>query len=137
MSRTRPLIAIIDDDESVSRALRRLVRSLGMNADTFTSGQEFIDLIEAAPSFDADCVVLDVHMPGLDGLEVQRRLVRSGKLLPVIFITGRDELGVQERAMAAGAVAFLRKPFSDELFVKTLREAFKRSLGGGQEGGTT
>jgi FixJ family two-component response regulator len=129
MSKTKPLIAIVDDDKSVCRALRRLVRSLGMNADTFTSGQEFIDLVEAMPSFHVDCVVLDVQMPGLNGLEVQQRLARSGKLLPVIFITGRDEVGVRERAMAAGAVAFLRKPFNGELFIKTLREALKRNAG--------
>jgi FixJ family two-component response regulator len=120
------MIAIVDDDESVCRALKRLVRSLGMNADTFTSGQEFIDLIEAMPSFDVDCLILDVQMPGLNGLQVQERLASSGNPLPVIFITAHDETAAREQALAAGAVAFLRKPFNDELFIKTLRAALKR-----------
>ena len=127
MSETKPLIAIVDDDPSVCRALKRLVRSIGMNAETFASGQEFIDLIEAMPSFHADCVILDVQMPGLNGLDVQERVARSGNPLPVIFITAHDEVGARERALAAGAVAFLRKPFDDEVFIKTLSVALKRS----------
>jgi FixJ family two-component response regulator len=123
------MIAIVDDDESVCRALKRLVRSLGMEADTFLSGQEFVDLMEAMPSFSADCVILDVQMPGITGLEVQRRLVAGGSSLPIIFITAHDEVGVRERALSMGAVAFLRKPFDDELFIRTLRVALAR--GGG------
>ena len=126
MNKTKALIAIVDDDESVCRALKRLVRSLGMDADTFASGQNFLDLIEAMPSFGADCVVLDVQMPGMNGLEVGRRLAARGSRLPVIFITAHDETGVRERAFALGAVAFLRKPFNDELFIRTLRAAIGR-----------
>ena len=125
MSKSKPLIAIVDDDESVCRAMKRLVRSLGMEADAFTSGQQFIDLIETMPSFQPDCVVLDVQMPGMNGLEVQERLVSSGNRLPVIFITAHDEAGVRDRALAAGAVAFLRKPFNDESFITTLHLALK------------
>jgi FixJ family two-component response regulator len=124
--KNRPLIAVVDDDESVCRAIKRLVRSLGMEADTFTSGQEFIDLLEGIPWLHVDCVVLDVQMPNLNGLDVQERLAQSGNAIPVIFITAHDEVGVREKAMAAGAVAFLRKPFNDELFIKTLHEALKR-----------
>jgi FixJ family two-component response regulator len=120
----------VDDDASVCRAISRLLRSLGMNADTFTSGHEFIEHIETTPSFRPDCVVLDVQMPGMNGLEVQELLVHSENPLPVIFITAHDEMGVRERALRAGAVAFLRKPFNDELFIKTLNEAFKRGAGG-------
>jgi FixJ family two-component response regulator len=125
LSKSKPLIAIVDDDESVCRAMKRLVRSLGMEANAFTSGQEFIDLIETMPSFQPDCVVLDVQMPGMNGLEVQERLVSSGNRLPVIFITAHDEAGVRDRALAAGAVAFLRKPFNDESFITTLHLALK------------
>ena len=125
MSKSKPLIAIVDDDESVCRAMKRLVRSLGMDANAFTSGQEFIDLIETMPSFQPDCVVLDVQMPGMNGLEVQERLASSGNRLPVIFITAHDEAGVRDRALAAGAVAFLRKPFNDELLITTLRLALE------------
>jgi FixJ family two-component response regulator len=130
MSESKPLIAIVDDDQSVCRALKRLVRSLGMNAETFASGQEFLDLLEAMPSFHVDCVVVDVQMPGLNGLETQERLARNGNPLPVIFITAHDDIGVRQKALAGGAVAFLRKPFNDELFIKTLREALKRAKNG-------
>jgi FixJ family two-component response regulator len=123
LSKSKPLIAVVDDDESVCRAMKRLVRSLGMEADAFISGREFIDRVETTPSFQPDCVVLDVQMPGMNGLEVQERLASSGNPLPVIFITAHDEAGVRDRALAAGAVAFLRKPFDDELFIKTLRVA--------------
>lgn len=129
MSKPKPLIAIVDDDESVCRALKRLVRSLGMEANAFTSGREFIDLIETTQSFQPDCVVLDVQMPGMSGLEVQERLANSGNRLPVIFITAHDDAGVRDRALAAGAVAFLRKPFNDELFMKTLHVALKEYRG--------
>jgi FixJ family two-component response regulator len=129
MSKTNPTIAIVDDDASVCRAISRLLRSLGMNADTFTSGREFIEHIETTPAFRPDCVVLDVQMPGMNGLEVQDLLVRSENPLPVIFITAHDEVSVRERALQAGAVAFLRKPFNDELFIKTLNEAIQRGAG--------
>ena len=125
MSKSNPLIAIVDDDESVCRAMSRLVRSLGMEANAFASGREFIDRIEATPSFQPDCVVLDVQMPGMNGLEVQERLANRGSRLPVIFITAYDEPGVRDRALAAGAVAFLHKPFNDESFIMTLRQALQ------------
>jgi len=133
-NKSKPLVAIVDDDESVCRAIKRLLRSLGMEADTFTSGQEFIELMEAMPSLHVGCVILDVQMPGVSGLEVQERLAKSGGRLPIIFITAHDDGNVRERALAAGAVAFLRKPFNDELLIKTLREALKRGADGEQEG---
>jgi FixJ family two-component response regulator len=132
--KTKPLIAIVDDDESVCRAIKRLVRSLGMEADTFTSGRDFIELIDAMPSFQPDCVILDVQMPGMNGLDVQEQLVSSGSRLPIVFITAHDEMGVRERALSAGALALLRKPFNDELFVRTLTAALKRGAGGQGEG---
>jgi FixJ family two-component response regulator len=108
-TKSKPFIAIVDDDESVCHAIKRLARSLGMEADTFASGQEFIDFIEAMPSQRFDCVILDVQMPGLNGLDVQERLKRRGNRFPIIFITAHDEVNVRERALAAGAAAFLRK----------------------------
>jgi len=132
--KTKPLIAIVDDDESVCLAINRLVRSLGMEADTFTSGRDFIELIAAMPSFQPDCLVLDVQMPGMNGLDVQDQLVSSGSRLPIVFITAHDEMGVRERALSAGALAFLRKPFNDELFIRTLTAALKRGAGGQEEG---
>ena len=132
MNKSKPMIAIVDDDASVCRAVRRLVRSLGMNAETFASGKEFLDFLDAMPAINADCVILDVQMPGMNGLEVLERLVRNGNSLPVIFITAHDELGVREQALAMGAVAFLRKPFHDELIVKTLNAALNIGASGVQ-----
>jgi FixJ family two-component response regulator len=96
-----------------------------MAANTFASGQEFIDLIEVMPSERFDCVILDVQMPGLNGLDVQEQLQRGGNRLPVIFITAHDEVTVREQALVARAVALLRKPFDAELLSKTLRAAVK------------
>ena len=121
MGKTKPLVVVVDDDESVSRAIKRLLRSIGMSSDTFASGDAFLDTLSSIPSYRPDCVILDVQMPGLNGLEVQRRLAGSG--LPIIFITAHDDIVVREQALAAGAVAYLRKPFNDELFVKTVRAA--------------
>jgi FixJ family two-component response regulator len=81
--------------------------------------------MEAMPSQRFDCVILDLQMTGLNGLDVQERLKRDGNRLPIIFITAHDETDVRERALAAGAVAFLRKPFDSELLIKTLRAAVK------------
>ena len=127
LNNPKALIAIVDDDESVCRAVRRLVRSVAMDAETFSSGQDFLDLLDAMPSFQPDCLILDVQMPGMNGLDVQDRLAKSGNSVPVIFITAHDEVGVREKALAAGAIAFLRKPFNDDLLIKTLREALKRN----------
>ena len=77
------------------------------------------------PSFQPDCLIVDVQMPGMNGLELKNRLATAGNTIPVIFITAYDEVGVREKAFAAGAVAFLRKPFSDELLIKTMHEALK------------
>ena len=125
-TKSKPLIAIVDDDESVCRALKRLVRSLGMDAEMFNSGHQFIELMETMPSRAIDCVVLDMQMPGLNGLQVQEQLERNGHRVPIIFITAHDDAGVRDQALAAGALAFVRKPFNDELLIKTLNVALKQ-----------
>ena len=117
MTTERSLVSVIDDDESVCLAIKRLLGSIGLNAATFTDGQDFLALIEAEASFRPACVILDAQMPGLSGLEIQQRL---GTAFPIIFITAHDALAVREQAMAAGAAALLRKPFNDELFIETL-----------------
>ena len=122
----QPLIAIVDDDESVCRAIKRLVRSLGMTAETYVNSVEFVDLIEALPSFRPDCVVLDVQMPGMSGIEVQACIRRARGAIPVIFITAHDDRVVREQALAAGAAAFLLKPFNDALLLLTLDVALGR-----------
>ena len=115
------LIAIVDDDASVCRALNRLVRSMGYVAEIFSRGQDLLDRLAGPSPFRPDCVVLDMHMPGLTGVEVQQRLAHTA--LPVIFITAHDEPGLGEKVMAAGAVALLRKPFTAEVFLETVRAA--------------
>ena len=97
-----------------------------MDAETFRSGRQLLDSLDATPSFQPDCLVVDVQMPGMNGFDVQDRLTMAGSTIPLIFITAHDQVGVREKALAAGAVAFLRKPFGDELLIETLREALKR-----------
>jgi FixJ family two-component response regulator len=121
MSQVKPFVAVVDDDESVSRAITRLLRSAGFASDAFKTGDEFLDMFNSIPSYRPACVVLDVQMPGSNGLEVQRQLAGSG--IPVIFITAHDETGVREQALAAGAAAYLRKPFNDEILIKAVRTA--------------
>jgi FixJ family two-component response regulator len=116
-----PLIYIVDDDPAVCRALKRLLRSWGMQVRTFESGQEFLSTLSG--SHHADCSLIDVQMPDMTGLEVQERIKLAGVDLPVIFITAHEEDGVEERAMRAGAAGFLRKPFSDEALVGLIRNA--------------
>ncbi len=122
-----PLIFIVDDDPSVCRALKRLLRSWGMQARTFASGREFLSALNR--SQDADCSVIDVQMPEMTGLEVQERLKVAGMDLPVIFITAHEEEGIEAHALKAGAVGFLRKPFSDEVLVGLIRSALQRRRG--------
>jgi FixJ family two-component response regulator len=134
MSPRRPMIAIVDDEPPVCRALNRLVRSFDMDTRTFTSGQDFLDLIEAMPSLTIDCVVIDVQMPGLNGLEVQAQLTGLRRDVPVVFITAHEGAETRRQALAAGAVAFLRKPFSDDLLIATLQAALQHHPGAAQGG---
>jgi FixJ family two-component response regulator len=121
MSKLKPFVAVVDDDESVSRAIKRLLRSAGLASDTFKTGDDFLDMFDSIPSYRPACIVLDIQMPGLNGLEVQQRLAGSG--IPVVFITAHDEIGVRDQALAAGAAAYLRKPFNDEILIKAVTTA--------------
>ena len=123
MSQERPLIAIVDDEESVRRALHRLLRSTGMKVDTFATGGEFL---QSLADHKPDCVVLDIHMPGVTGFDVLARLANAGPPLPVVIITGHDSTETHDRALAAGAMAYLRKPVNDE----ALLEAIHHAIGG-------
>ncbi len=125
MTRNKPQIAIVDDDASVCRALKRLVRSLEMDAETFNSGEAYLNTAGAKTPFHADCLILDLQMPGMSGLELQSRL--AGTNVPIIFITAHDEAQARRQAIAGGAVAFIRKPFNDELLIETLNTALRRN----------
>jgi FixJ family two-component response regulator len=119
-----PLVAIVDDDDSVRRSTRRLIRSFGYRAKAFGSGDEFLS---AACVAETACVVLDVRMPGMDGLEVQRRLLQRGARIPIVFLTGRATDDEERRARAAGAVEFLRKPVSRATLLQVLETVLHRS----------
>lgn len=121
MKHSPALVAIVDDDASVCRALMRLVRSLGMRAVTFPSGESFFHSIPSAER--PDCIVLDVQMPGMNGLEMQQRMVQEHLHIPLIFMTAHSDEVVAKRVAAAGAVGFLHKPFSDRSLIELLERA--------------
>jgi len=125
MNTPAPVIAVVDDEESVRKALCRLFVSSGLACAPFASGREFLDsLRENVPA----CVVLDLHMPGLTGLDVARELRMTSARVPAIIITAHDEAGTRARCLSAGAAAYLRKPFDD----KALLDEVVLALGGGQ-----
>ena len=115
-----PVIAIVDDDESFRRATTSFVRSLGYGTAAFDSAEAFLksDRIR-----DADCVITDVQMPGMSGIELQGRLIAQGHRRPIIFITAFPEIKVRAQALAAGAVGFFAKPFNDQGLIACLNEA--------------
>ena len=118
MPRARLLIAVVDDEESVRKSLRRLLRASRLDAVTFASGQEFLD---ALPGQRPDCLLLDVQMPGLSGLEVQRHLADRRVRVPTIIITADDE--TRGRTPAPSTVAYLCKPFEDHVLLATIARA--------------
>jgi len=101
------MIAIVDDDDCVRDGLEMLVRSLGHNTSTFGSAEEFLEFEKLR---DTSCLITDVQMPGLSGLDLQDRMIADGHCIPIIFITGHPNDSARARAMKAGAVAFLSKP---------------------------
>jgi len=115
-----PFISIIDDDESVREALWGLVRSVGFAVSTFASAEEFLN---SGHFGNADCLILDVWMPGMGGIELQRQLVAGRHDVPVIFITAHEDEGVRTRALKGGAEAFLIKPFSEESLLGAIEAA--------------
>ena len=120
------LVAVVDDDESVRRAIARLIRSAGLDADTFPSGDEFLETLS---DHKPDCIVLDLHMPKVDGLAVQSWLVRAGVRIPVIIVTGYDTPEARAQAMKAGAVAFFRKPVDGEALLGAIARAVEDEKG--------
>jgi FixJ family two-component response regulator len=121
-----PVISIIDDDESVRVATRSLVRSLGFTAHTFASAEEFL---HSSLVNDSACVITDVQMPGLSGVELQSRLLAQGYNTPIIFITAFPDESVEARAMKAGAICFLSKPFDGPTLIRYLDAALQRRNG--------
>ena len=119
-----PYVAIVDDEEPVRKALRRLLRAAGLQAESYASGREFLD---AAAGRVPDCVVLDLHMAGMSGLQLLRKLQAAPEHPPIVVITAHDEPEAREECLAAGAAAYLCKPLDDRL----LLNAISAALGGG------
>jgi two-component system, LuxR family, response regulator FixJ len=130
MERARPLIAIVDDEEPVRRALERVLRAASLRTATFACAERFLAQLE---ELQADCALLDLHMPGLDGFETQRRLAAERPDLPVVVLTAHDEPAVRERAMRSGAAAFLSKPVESQRLVDAILRAVARAAGCAEE----
>src|SRR5215470_3856458 len=123
MSKTSPLVYVVDDDESVREALGSLIRSATLRVQTFPSAQEFL----AFPRPDVpSCLVLDVQLPGLSGLDLQQELIKAKVQIPIIFLTGHGDVPMSVRAMKAGAVEFLTKPFDDQDLLEAIQQAIGR-----------
>jgi FixJ family two-component response regulator len=120
-----PVVFIVDDDASVREALSSLVRSIGLQVETFSSAGEFLRQSKSeAPS----CLVLDVRLPDLSGLALQRELAAKNNGIPIIFITGHGDIPMSVRAMKAGASEFLTKPFSEQDLLEAIRQAIRRDI---------
>ena len=123
MPETQAIVFVVDDDASVREALARLVRSAGLRVEAFASAEEFLTRPRAdAPS----CLLLDVQLPNLNGLDLQRRMVDANADIPIVFITGHGDIPTTVRAMKAGAVEFLTKPFRDQDLLDAIHQALDR-----------
>jgi FixJ family two-component response regulator len=116
------LISVVDDDEAVRRTTTLLIESFGFRAATFESAEAFL---QSGHLHDTSCLVVDVQMPGMSGLQLQSHLAAAGRGIPIIFITAYESNDFRRRAMKAGAAAFLGKPFSDEQLLQTIHSALE------------
>jgi FixJ family two-component response regulator len=118
-----PTVFVVDDDDDVRVSIAELLRSAGLRAETFATAREFLARErKEGPS----CLVLDLQIPGMGGLDVQRELTRSGESMPIIFLTGHGDIRTTVKAMKSGAVEFLTKPFDDKHLLDVIREALVR-----------
>jgi FixJ family two-component response regulator len=123
MNEERPTVFVVDDDASMREALKNLLRSVGLAVETFGSAKEFLSSDRSkAPG----CLVLDVRLPGLSGLDLQRQLADANLQIPIVFITGHGDIQMSVRAMKAGAVEFLTKPFRDQDLLDAVQQAVDR-----------
>jgi FixJ family two-component response regulator len=124
MTENPSIVLVVDDDISVRESLELLIRHEGLGVETFVSAQEFLS---RPPETIPSCLVLDVSLPGLNGLDLQKRVAVERHEMPIIFITGHGDIPITVKAMKAGAQEFLTKPFSDEILLKAIRNALVRS----------
>lgn len=130
MPESKAIVFVVDDDVSVREALESLIRSAGFRVETFASAQDFWARGRAdVPA----CLVLDVRLPGLSGLDLQKRIVEANREIPIVFITGHGDVPTSVRAMKAGAVEFLIKPFSDQDLLDAIQQAIKRDQSARQQ----
>lgn len=122
MSKNRKQICVIDDDESVCMSLSVLLGTYGFAVDTFTSAREFFRMISGN---ECGCILLDIHMPKMDGWETLKRIVKNGSRCPVIIITADKNGGLREKTLMAGAAGYLQKPFNDRELVELIETAFE------------
>ena len=121
--RQTKFVAVVDDDDSVRTAMQGLLKSLGLQARVYASGEEFLD---SGHHHETACLIADISMPGMSGLDLQARLNAERCQIPTIFITAHGDEEMRLQAMRAGAVEFLPKPFDDELLVESVRAALER-----------
>jgi len=123
MAEPKAIVFVVDDDESVREGLGTLIRSAGLSVETFASAREFL---ARSPEDLPSCLVLDVRLPGLSGLDLQKRMAEVNIEIPIVFITGHGDVPTSVRAMKAGAVEFLTKPFRDRDLLEAIQQAIKR-----------
>jgi FixJ family two-component response regulator len=113
-----PIVSVVDDDDLMRRSIRRLLRSCGLRTEAFASAEDYLQSGLVAAT---GCLLLDMSMPGMDGLELQRRLAETGWLIPIVFLSARASEEEERVAIRAGAASFLRKPVSKEVLLQTIR----------------
>ena len=118
------VISIVDDDQSIREAIESLIRSVGFSTETFASAEDFLKWEDRETT---SCLILDLRLPGMSGLELQRILTSARARIPIVYVTAHGDEQARDRALAAGAVEFLRKPFSEDSLLEAVRAALKRS----------
>lgn len=120
MTKAKPIVAVIENDSALLKALERLLRAHGYPSELYTSAEEFL---EHHPKREIACMILDIDLDGISGLELQSKLVKKGQAPPIIFITGQSDEGCMKQAQEMGCIAYLKKPFESRSLIKALNNA--------------
>ncbi len=131
MAEPKPIVFVVDDDESVSASLKLLVESIGYDVVTFKSAEDFLN---STFGENLCCLILDLRLPGMNGFQLQEHLVKSQILIPVIFITGQDRNRMEDEAMRLGTVAYLRKPFDGQVLLDAIGSLATKRVNSGNGG---